>query len=219
MSRTNRPRYDSGRAEDQFGFLLNKNYQSRGRSNQVKPSKETVDVNRAKAQDFLGKYIGRPLAGAADFFTGNRFDFDKQGANPVVTTTPTTTTTTTTEDKTSGSGRDMLSEGELLNRIDRIRQKDLLQQTGIREFELGRAAQRYKSLARDMAEMTDVYAETAAQRRLMEDKFSPTKISQQRLRAQQGEAALMNAIANQGTSAAQMGSIGTSRRFGGGRAG
>jgi uncharacterized ferritin-like protein (DUF455 family) len=53
----------------------------------------------------------------------------------------------------------------------------------------------------------------------MEDKFSPTKISQQRLRAQQGEAALMNAIANQGTSAAQMGSIGTSRRFGGGRAG
>ena len=216
MSRTNRPRYDSGRAEDQFGFLLNKNYQSRGRSNQVKPSKETVDANRAKAQNFLGTYIGKPLAGAADFFTGNRFDFDKQGANPVVTTTP---TTTTTEDKTSGSGRDMLSEGELLNRIDRIRQKDLLQQTGIREYELGRAAQRYKSLARDMAEMTDVYAQTAADRRLMEDKFSPTKISQQRLRAQQGEAALMNAIANQGTSAAQMGSIGTSRRFGGGRAG
>ena len=216
MSRTNRPKYDSGRAEDQFGFLLNKNYQPGGRSTQVGPSKEEIDANRSKAKDFLGTYIGKPLAGAADFFTGNRFDFDKQGANPVVTTTP---TTTTTEDKTSGSGRDMLSEGELLNRIDRIRQKDLLQQTGIREFELGRAAQRYKSLARDMAEMTDVYAETAAQRRLMEDKFSPTKISQQRLRAQQGEAALMNAIANQGTSAAQMGSIGTSRRFGGGRAG
>ena len=78
MSRTNRPRYDSGRAEDQFGFLLNKNYQSRGRSNQVKPSKETVDANRAKAQNFLGTYIGKPLAGAADFFTGNRFDFDNQ---------------------------------------------------------------------------------------------------------------------------------------------
>ena len=220
MSRRNRPKYDSGRAEDQFGFLLNKNYQSRGRSTQVKPSKETVDANRAKAQDFLGKYIGRPLAGAADFFTGNRFDFDKQGANPVITTTPaTTTTTTTTEDKASGSGRKLMDEADLLNRVDRIRQKDLLQQTAIREFELGRSAQRMKSLARDFAEMTDVYAETAAQRRLMEDKFSPTKISQQRLRAQQGEAALMNAIANQGTSAAQMGSIGTSRRFGGGRAG
>ena len=215
MSRRNRPKYDSKRAEDQFGFLLNKNYQSGGRSAQVKPSKEEIDANRAKAQDFLGTYIGKPLAGAADFFTGNRFDFDKQGANPVVTTTP----TTTTEDKTSGSGRELLSEGELLNRVDRIRRNDLLQQTAFREFELGRSAQRMKSLARDFAEMTDVYAETAAQRRLMEDKFSPTKISQQRLRAQQGEAALMNAIANQGTTAAQIGSIGTSRRFGGGARG
>ena len=216
MSRRNRPKYDSGRAEDQFGFLLNKNYPSSGgRSAQVGPSKEEIDANRAKAQDFLGTYIGRPLAGAADFFTGNRFDFDKQGANPVVATPP----ATTTEDKTSGPGRELLSEGELLNRVDRIRRNDLLQQTAFREFELGRSAQRMKSLARDMAEMTDVYAETAAQRRLMEDKFSPTKISQQRLRAQQGEAALMNAIANQGTSAAQMGSIGTSRRFGGGARG
>ena len=219
MSRRNRPKYDSGRAEDQFGFLLNKNYPAMGgRSAQVGPSKEEIDANRAKAQAFLGNFaqkLGRGIKGTADFFTGNRFDFDKQGANPVVTTTP----TTTTEDKTSGPGRELLSEGELLNRVDRIRRNDLLQQTAFREFELGRSAQRMKSLARDMAEMTDVYAETAAQRRLMEDKFSPTKISQQRLRAQQGEAALMNAIANQGTSAAQMGSIGTSRRFGGGARG
>jgi hypothetical protein len=219
MSRRKRPKYDSGRAEDQFGFLLNKNYQSSGgRSTQVGPSKEEIDANRAKAQDFLSTYIGKPLAGAADFFTGNRFDFDKQGANPVVTKTP-ATTTTTTEDKTSGPGRELLPEGQLLDRIDRMRRRDLLQQGAMREFELGRSAQRMKSLARDFAEMTDVYAETAAQRRLMEDKFSPTKISQQRLRAQQGEAALMNAIANQGTSAAQMGSIGTSRRFGGGARG
>ena len=213
MSRRNRPKYDSKRAEDQFGFLLNKNYQSSGgRSAQVGPSKEEIDANRAKAQDFLGTYIGKPLAGAADFFTGNRFDFDKQGANPVVTTTP----TTTTEDKTSGSGRELLSEGELLNRVDRIRRNDLLQQTAFREFELGRSAQRMKSLARDMAEMTDVYAETAAQRRLMEDKFSPTKISQQRLRAQQGEAALMTAIANQAGQARLIGAQGSAPR---GRAG
>lgn len=216
MSRRNRPRGNTKRAEEQFGFLLNKNYQpSGGRSAQVGPSKEQIDANRVKAGDFLQKYIGRPLAGTADFFTGNRFDFDKQGANPVVTTTP----TTTTEDKASGPGRELLPEGQLLDRIDRMRRRDLLQQGAMREFALGRESQRMKSLARDFAEMTDVYAETAAQRRLMEDKFSPTKISQQRLRAQQGEAALMNAIANQGTSAAQMGSIGTSRRFGGGRAG
>ena len=120
-----------------------------------------------------------------------------------------TTTTTTTEDKTSGPGRELLPEGELLDRINRMRRNDFLQQTAIREFELGRSAQRMKSLARDMAEMTDVYAQTAADRRLMEDRFSPTKISQQRLRAQQGEAALMNAIANQASAGAQIGSLGT----------
>ena len=62
--------------------------------------------------------------------------------------------------------------------------------------------------------LVDLYAETAAQRRLMEDKSSPTKISQQRLRAQTGEAALMQAIANQTSAAAQVGNIGTSRRYG-----
>ena len=212
MSRRNRPKYDSGRAEDQFGFLLNKNYPAMGgRSAQIGRSKEEIGANRAKAQTFLGNFaqkVGRGFKGTADFFTGNRYDFDGMGANPI------TTTTTTTEDKTSGPGRELLPEGELLDRINRMRRNDFLQQSAMREFALGRESQRMKSLARDFAEMTDVYAETAAQRRLMEDKFSPTKISQQRLRAQQGEAALMNAIANQGTTAAQIGSIGTSRRYG-----
>ena len=85
----------------------------------------------------------------------------------------------------------------------------------LRDYEMGREKQRNLDMMRQTLPMVDLYAETAARRRLMEDQFSPTKISQQRLRAQQGEAALMNAIANQGTSAAQMGSIGTSRRFGG----
>ena len=85
----------------------------------------------------------------------------------------------------------------------------------LRDYELNRDANRQFAMMQRTLPMVDLYAETAARRRLMEDQFSPTKISQQRLRAQQGEAALMNAIANQGTSAAQMGSIGTSRRFGG----
>ena len=211
--RLNRPRYTSDRVDDQFGFLMNKNYSNPGgRSNQVKPSKETVDANRVKAADFLNKYIGKPLAGGLDFLTGNRFDLDKQGANPVIKPP----TESTTKDKTSDSGRTLLSENELLDRIDSIRQKDLLQQTGIRELELGRAAQRYKSLARDMAEMTDVYAETNAQRRLMEDRSSPTKISQQILRARQGEAALMNAVANQANTAVNISTAGIQPR---GRAG
>ena len=62
--------------------------------------------------------------------------------------------------------------------------------------------------------IVDTYAETAMQRALQADRFSPTKISQQRLRAQTGEAALMQAIANQASAAAQMGSLGTGRRYG-----
>ena len=85
----------------------------------------------------------------------------------------------------------------------------------LRDYELNRDANRQFAMMQRTLPLVDLYSETAAKRRLMEDQFSPTKISQQRLRAQQGEAALMNAIANQGTSAAQMGSIGTSRRFGG----
>ena len=62
--------------------------------------------------------------------------------------------------------------------------------------------------------IVDTYAETAMQRALQADRFSPTKISQQRLRAQTGEAALMQAIANQASAGAQIGGLGTSRRYG-----
>ena len=114
-NRLNRPRYTSDRVEDQFGFLMNKNYpNSGGRSNQVKPSKDTIDANRVKAADFLGKYIGRPLAGGFDLLTGNRFDLDKQGANPVITPP----TESTIKDKTSDSGRTLLSENQLCERLN-----------------------------------------------------------------------------------------------------
>ena len=45
-------------------------------------------------------------------------------------------------------------------------------------------------------------------------KFDTSAIARNRLRAQQGEAAMMNAIANQTTSSAQVGGLGTSRRYG-----
>jgi len=45
-------------------------------------------------------------------------------------------------------------------------------------------------------------------------KFDTSAIARNRLRAQQGEAAMMNAIANQTTSSAQVGGLGTGRRFG-----
>tara|TARA_R100000152_G_C6683986_1_gene117150 strand:- start:93 stop:629 length:537 start_codon:yes stop_codon:yes gene_type:complete len=84
----------------------------------------------------------------------------------------------------------------------------------LRDYELGRDANRQFAMMQRTLPLVDLYSETAAKRRLMEDQFSPTKISQQRLRAQQGEAALMNAIANQASSGAQIGSLGTGRRFG-----
>ena len=92
----------------------------------------------------------------------------------------------------------------------------LLLNTGLREFESKREAQRNMNFARQYLQMASAAQESAARRRLMEDQFSPTKISQQRLRAQQGEAALMNAISNQTTAAVNMARSGINPR---GRAG
>jgi len=92
----------------------------------------------------------------------------------------------------------------------------MLTNTGLREFELNREAKRNMAAAQQYLQLTSMANESAARRRLMEDQFSPTKISQQRLRAQQGEAALMNAIANQQNSATNAARSGINPR---GRAG
>ena len=86
----------------------------------------------------------------------------------------------------------------------------------IREYEAGREAKRNMAAAKQYFEMAGAAQETAARRRLMEDQFSPTKISQQRLRAQTGEAALMDAVARQGNTAVNIATAGLSPR---GRAG
>ena len=118
-------------------------------------------------------------------------------------------------------------EDEKKEKIEQEKQKDLgdsvgdtkttkmlLTETLLREFENRMQNRRDLNLISQTMPIIDTYAETAAQRRLMEDRSSPTKISQQRLRAQTGEAALMQAIANQTAAAAQAGTIGTSRRYG-----
>lgn len=92
----------------------------------------------------------------------------------------------------------------------------MITNTGLREFEANREAKRNMNFARQYLQMASLANEAAAGRRLMEDQFSPTKISQQRLRAQQGEAALMNAISNQTTAAVNMARSGINPR---GRAG
>ena len=90
----------------------------------------------------------------------------------------------------------------------------LLTEGLLREFENRMQNRRDLNFMRQSLPLVDTYAETAIQRALMADKASPTKTSQQRLRAQTGEAALMQAIANQASAAAQIGNIGTSRRYG-----
>jgi len=86
----------------------------------------------------------------------------------------------------------------------------------LRDYEMGREKARNLDMFRQTMPLIDIAAETAAQRRLMEDRSSPTKISQQILRARQGEAALMNAVANQGNTAVNISTAGLAPR---GRAG
>ena len=90
----------------------------------------------------------------------------------------------------------------------------LATETLLREFENRMQNRRDLNFIAQSMPIVDTYAETAMQRALQADRFSPTKISQQRLRAQTGEAALMQAIANQASAAAQIGSLGTGRRYG-----
>ena len=73
--------------------------------------------------------------------------------------------------------------------------KMLLTESLLREFENRMQNRRDLNFMRQSLPLVDTYAETAIQRALMADKASPTKISQQRLRAQTGEAALMQAKA------------------------
>ena len=158
----------------------------------------------SKGQTFLQKYIQRPLAGFGDILTQNRYDFDKKGSNAKIAA-----------DQVKEFNQEL---GDPFNRqqYNRDFRNMLLTDTALRDFEMRREKQRNLDMFRQTMPLVDIAAETAAQRRLMEDRSSPTKISQQILRARQGEAALMNALANQTSSAAAASAQGIAPR---GRAG
>jgi len=116
---------------------------------------------------------------------------------------------------------------EQKEKVEEEKQKDLGEAAGdtktlrtlatealIRDVENRLQNRRDLNLISQTMPIIDTYAQTASDRRLTEDRFSPTKISQQVLRAKTGEAALMQAIANQASAAAQIGSLGTGRRYG-----
>jgi len=209
----NRPQFDSNRVQDQLGFLMNQNYlNTGGRFGAKQRSDERVTTGNT-GQNFLNKFIyGKEgeRKGKLNPFGINLPDF---GVTEAISGAGSKIADVLSSPQTDPNQTQL---GDPFNRdqYNKDLRNMLITDTILRDYEMGREKQRNLDMMRQTLPMVDLYAETAARRRLMEDQFSPTKISQQRLRAQQGEAALMNAIANQGTSAAQMGSIGSSRRFG-----
>ena len=172
-------------------------------------------------QNFLQKYIQRPLAGTADFFTFNKFDFDRKGTN---------------KDREQ---RKRLEEAAFEKKLADIRGGDLVlnpdgttaKAPGV-EYGPGRRAtdflerfagdQLYQNqLAGYNQTLLNQQAAAAAERNrqnlettLAFDRDSPTKQQERQLKAKTGEALLAEAVAKQATSAAQIGGLGTARTFG-----
>ena len=214
--RQNRPRSTSDRVQDQFGFLMNQNYSNTGgRSGAKQKSNERVTTGNT-GQNFLSNFIygkdnqrkgklnpfgiNLPDFGVTEAISGAGSQvadvFKRPDADPNQTQLP---NQAFNEDKFYRNLRGMQITDSIL-----------------RDYEMGREKQRNLDMFRQTMPLVDIAAETAAQRRLMEDRSSPTKISQQILRARQGEAALMQATADQLRSAAAASAQGIGPR---GRAG
>ena len=178
-----------------------------------KPGKNYLD-------QFIKNRIITPAAGAVDFLTTGTLntDLDKKGDSGFQTGVKNLVQKTKEKifDETGTVEKPKLGDSFDQDKF----MKDLYglqaQQSVLRDYEMGREAKRNMAAAQQYLQLTSMAAESAARRRLMEDQFSPTKISQQRLRAQQGEAALMNAISNQQNAATNAARSGINPR---GRAG
>ena len=214
--RQNRPRSTSDRVQDQFGFLMNQNYSNTGgRSGAKQRSDERVTTGNT-GQNFLSNFIygkdnqrkgkanvfgiNLPDFGVTEAFSGAGSQvadvFKRPDADPNQTQLP---SQAFNEDKFYRNLRGMQVTDSIL-----------------RDYEMGREKQRQLDMFKQTMPLVDIAAETAAQRRLMEDRSSPTKISQQILRARTGEATLMDAVARQGNTAVNIATAGLAPR---GRAG
>ena len=224
MSRTRQNRFRNtggDRIQDQFGFLMNKNYSNTGgRSRQSNVSSAEVDANRAKAKQNLKNFIGNTFGSAIDTVTLGATDFDKKGDSPFQASLKNTLSGAADSFKrkeTADPNQTQLpSQAFNENKFYRNLRGMQITDSILRDYEMGREKQRQLDMFKQTMPLVDIAAETAAQRRLMEDRSSPTKISQQILRARQGEAALMQATADQLRSAAAASAQGIGPR---GRAG
>ena len=215
--RQNRPRSTSDRVQDQFGFLMNQNYSNTGgRSGAKQKSNERVTTGNT-GQNFLSNFIygkDNQRKGKLNPFGINLPDF---GVTEAISGAGSQVADVFKRKETADPNQTQLP-GQAFNEDKFYRNLRGMQVTDslLRDYEMGREKQRNLDMFRQTMPLVDIAAETAAQRRLMEDRSSPTKISQQILRARQGEAALMQATADQLRSAAAASAQGIGPR---GRAG
>ena len=159
-----------------------------------------------KGDDIHQKRTKRIIAGIGDIATQNRYDFDKKGSNVKIEA-----------DKIKEMNKE-LGLGDPYNREQQNKdmRNMLLTNSLLRRGEL--AAERNENLnyMKAMYPLLEQAGRNQLERAIEGDQRSPTKISQQRLRAQQGEATLMNAVANQLNSATNAARSGINPR---GRAG
>ena len=193
------------------------------RSRRSNFTKEQIAQNQASAKNLLGNFIRNTGGGLVDFVTLGATDIDKRGDTKFQegaknffanVTKPVTDLTKPPEERIFDPNETQLGDSYNRQQYNRDFRNMMITDSLLRRGEMAAERRGNIEMMKQTLPLVDMYAETAAQRRLMEDKFSPTKISQQRLRAQTGEAALMQAIANQASAGAQVGGLGTGRRFG-----
>ena len=214
--RQNRPRSTSDRVQDQFGFLMNQSYANTGgRSGAKQRSDEKVTTGNT-GQNFLSNFIygkDNQRKGKLNVFGINVPDF---GVTEAFSGAGQQVADTFKRQETADPNQTQLGSPFDRQQYNRDFRNMLITDTALRDFEMRREKQRNLDMFKQTMPLVDIAAETAAQRRLMEDRSSPTKISQQILRARQGEAALMQATADQLRSAAAASAQGIAPR---GRAG
>ena len=215
--RQNRPRNTSDRVEDQFGFLMNKNYSNAGgRSGAKTRSDAKVATNNQPGQNFLSNFIYGKEGERKGKVNVGPFNLPDFGMTEAISGAGSKVANALRPPEADPNQAQLpnqaFNEDKFYRNLRGMQVTDSL----MRDYEMGREKARNLDMFRQTMPLIDIAAETAAQRRLMEDRSSPTKISQQILRARQGEAALMNAVANQGNTAVNISTAGLSPR---GRAG
>jgi len=198
---------------------------SRSRRSNFTP--EQIAQNRMSAKNLLGNFVRNTGGSLIDTLTLGATDLDRKGDSGFQTgaknflgniTRPIADLTKSPEQKKAETDTTQTQLGDPFNRgqYNRDFRNMLLTDTILRDYEMRREKQRNLDMFKQTMPLIDIAAETAAQRRLMEDRSSPTKISQQILRARTGEAALMDAVARQGNTAVNIATAGLAPR---GRAG